>query len=175
MAGTVTDGTSRIAEAVRDACLEAWRAAFERAFISGLGAEGAAEAALGAVRALDLVPVVTDLAGAPGMSDPSPPQHTGTSEEPARPSGEGLRGPPQLAEIIATHVAEGLCLMDTEGRLTYMNPAAEEILGWRQEEILGRVLHDVVHYLHPDGTPFPWEECPLGAVLRSGVTLRDRE
>ena len=46
-----------------------------------------------------------------------------------------------------------------------MNPAAERILGWRQAEIEGRILHDVVHYKRPDGRPFPMQECPLGQVL----------
>ena len=71
----------------------------------------------------------------------------------------------QLTSMVTTHVAEGICLMDAEGRLTYMNPAAERILGWTEAELRGEVLHDRVHYLHPDGRPFPIKECPLGRVL----------
>jgi PAS domain S-box-containing protein len=88
---------------------------------------------------------------------------------------EELRYQLHLREAITEHVAEGLCLMDAGGRLTYMNPAAEEILGWSCEEIRGKVLHDMVHYLHPDGTPFPLSECPLGRVLTHGVVIRNRE
>lgn len=43
-----------IAEAVRRACLEAAREALEAAALSGLCREGAEEAALDAIRALDL-------------------------------------------------------------------------------------------------------------------------
>ena len=43
-----------LAEAVRQACLEAARASFEAASLSGLCREGAVEAALDAIRALDL-------------------------------------------------------------------------------------------------------------------------
>jgi len=144
----------RAAEAVRDACVRVWREAFEQASLSGLCAEGAAEAALGAVRSLDLATV-------------SPPPGPRSARE--------LLGDTGLAAVITENTAEGLCLMDAEGRLTYMNPAAERILGWREEELRGRILHDAVHYRYPDGTPFPLEECPLVAVLAEGVSLRDRE
>ncbi|CAA9322242.1 MAG: hypothetical protein AVDCRST_MAG11-2066 [uncultured Gemmatimonadaceae bacterium] len=71
----------------------------------------------------------------------------------------------QLTSTVATHVAEGICLMDAAGRLTYMNPAAERLLGWTEAELLGEVLHDRVHYRRPDGRPFPMAECPLGRAL----------
>jgi hypothetical protein len=47
-----------LAEAVRQACLEAARASFEAASLSGLCREGAVEAALDAIRALDLEKVL---------------------------------------------------------------------------------------------------------------------
>jgi PAS domain S-box-containing protein len=71
----------------------------------------------------------------------------------------------QVTGMITTHLAEGVCMMDAEGRLTYMNPAAERVLGWTEAELRGDVLHDRVHYLRPDGRPYPIEECPLGQVL----------
>lgn len=57
-----------IAEAVRAACLRAAAGAYEDAGLQGLCAEGRQEAALGAIRALDLSQVVEDLrgGGAPG-------------------------------------------------------------------------------------------------------------
>ncbi|MBU6470914.1 MAG: acetyltransferase [Gammaproteobacteria bacterium] len=49
------DGDARVlAEAVRQACLDAAREALETASLSGLCREGAEEAALDAIRALDL-------------------------------------------------------------------------------------------------------------------------
>ena len=48
-------------------------------------------------------------------------------------------------------MGEGLFALDSEGRLTYMNPAAERLLGWKAEELLGRPIHDHIHYVHPDG------------------------
>jgi len=48
----------RLAEAVRDACLEAARRGYEEAATSGLCHEGAVEASLDAIRMLDLKAVL---------------------------------------------------------------------------------------------------------------------
>jgi PAS domain S-box-containing protein len=88
---------------------------------------------------------------------------------------ENLRYQLNLTSAITKHTAEGLCLMDAEGRLTFMNPAAEAMLGWKEAELKGLVLHNAVHYLKPDGTPFPVSECPLGDVLNSKATITNRE
>ena len=52
----------RVAEAVRRACVRAARDGYERAALSGLCAEGAAEAAVDAVRMLDLDAVLREVA-----------------------------------------------------------------------------------------------------------------
>jgi hypothetical protein len=88
---------------------------------------------------------------------------------------ENLRYQLNLTSEITKNTAEGLCLLDAEGRLTFMNPAAEAMLGWKEAELKGRVLHNAVHYRKPDGTPFPVSECPLREVLDSKVTLTNRE
>jgi PAS domain S-box-containing protein len=80
-----------------------------------------------------------------------------------------------LTATLANSVAEGLSMVDTEGRLTFMNPAAEELLGWKKEDLFGKNLHELVHYKKPDGSPFPFSECPLGIVLASGKTIRNLE
>ena len=80
-----------------------------------------------------------------------------------------------LTRTITDNAADSLFLWDTEGRVTFMNPAAEETFGWRQEELLGEVLHDRMHHHHPDGRPYPMSECPLIKVFESGRTLRDHE
>lgn len=76
-----------------------------------------------------------------------------------------------LADLTTQCTAEALFVMDEQGRLTFMNPAAEQILGWKEEELLGKVLHDHVHYKRPDGTLFPMHDCHLGAVLTSAHTV----
>src|SRR5215208_1202867 len=79
-----------------------------------------------------------------------------------------------LTRTITDNAADSLFLWDTEGRVTFMNPAAEETFGWTQEELLGEVLHDRMHH-HPDGRAYPISECPLVRVFESTQTLRDHE
>jgi PAS domain S-box-containing protein len=88
---------------------------------------------------------------------------------------ETLRYQRSLTEVITENAIEALFLMDATGRVTYMNPAAERTFGWTAQELTGRVLHDVLHYKRPDGSPFPIEECPLGGVFRLGKTVHDHE
>ena len=69
---------------------------------------------------------------------------------------------------VTESTAEAIFLTDPQGRVTYANPEAERLAGWRQEELIGQVLHDVVQYRRPDGRPFHAWESPLMHVLRSG-------
>jgi PAS domain S-box-containing protein len=69
-------------------------------------------------------------------------------------------------------VAEALYVVDPDGRIAFLNPAALAILGYAdEEELLGEPSHATIHYLHADGSPFPEEECPLLRPVRSGETV----
>ncbi len=72
-------------------------------------------------------------------------------------------------------MGEGLYATDGRGMLTYMNPAAERLLGWTADELLGRSMHDSIHYKHPDASPYPAEQCPLLRVQCFGSSLKDHE
>jgi len=80
-----------------------------------------------------------------------------------------------LLDTLANHAAEALYLMDEQGRVTFMNPAAERMFGWSSAEMLGKVLHDVIHHKRADGAPFPIEECALGKVMISGAPALNHE
>jgi two-component system sensor kinase FixL len=86
---------------------------------------------------------------------------------------EQLRLTLQFDQAVVANMGEGLYVLDARGLVTYINPAAEHLFGWSSEELLGRKMHDVTHYRHPDGTPFPAEECPGLQVLQKGVILAD--
>ncbi len=88
---------------------------------------------------------------------------------------EALQYQLDLNSAITDNTAEALFLLDPDGHTTYMNPAAEQMFGWHQAELLGKLLHDHIHHWHPDGERFPMEECPLGKVFRSGQPLRNHE
>jgi len=70
---------------------------------------------------------------------------------------------------ITSSLGEGVLVINTEGKLTFMNPEAERLLGWTSAELVGRDLHAQIHHRRPDGTCYPVEECPSVEVLRTGV------
>lgn len=81
----------------------------------------------------------------------------------------------EFHQAVTANMGEGLYAVDTQGLVTYVNPTAEALFGWTSAELLGRKMHDLTHYKHPDGSPFPAEECAGLRVLREGTTLRDHE
>ena len=86
-----------------------------------------------------------------------------------------LRHQLAFTSAITTQLGEGLCSLDREGRVTYVNPAAERMLGWRDSEILGRFIHDVIHFQRADGTPIAVTECALLGVMQAGTSVRVEE
>src|ERR1700694_5027690 len=42
--------------------------------------------------------------------------------------------------VMLHSLGDGLCALDSEGRLLLINPLGEQLLGWHQDELLGRDL-----------------------------------
>ncbi len=47
-------------------------------------------------------------------------------------------------------VGDGVIATDTEGRVEMMNPVAEELTGWKQEEAQGKSLEDIFHIINEE-------------------------
>jgi PAS domain S-box-containing protein len=69
-------------------------------------------------------------------------------------------------------MGEGLLVLDSAGRVTLMNEAAEEMLGWTLSGLRGRVLHDIVHYRRADGSPQPASASTILQTLELRATIR---
>jgi PAS domain S-box-containing protein len=54
---------------------------------------------------------------------------------------------------VMSQVADGVYTQDTEGRLLYMNSAASKMLGWTEDQLRGKHMHELVHFQRADGTP----------------------
>jgi PAS domain S-box-containing protein len=72
-------------------------------------------------------------------------------------------------------MGQGMCTLNEDGHLTYMNQAAQDLLGWSMHELRGRTIHDVAHHHRSDGSPFPREECPIQRAQRDGEMIRVEE
>ncbi len=64
-------------------------------------------------------------------------------------------------QAILDNLGEGVYTLDGEGRCTFFNAAAERLLGWRAEEVLGQDLHNIIHHHRADGSFLPAEDCPI--------------
>ncbi len=78
----------------------------------------------------------------------------------------------QTIREIATGLGEGVYVLDSAGALVFMNQAAERLVGWKQEELLGHRVHEVFHsnYGPQCGAP-----CPVLDVINTGETCRSEE
>ncbi|HAJ26301.1 MAG TPA: hypothetical protein DCG53_03505 [Syntrophus sp. (in: bacteria)] len=63
--------------------------------------------------------------------------------------------------LILQAAGEGIIGQDQEGRITFVNPAAEKMLGYAADELIGLDGHTVWHHSKPGGAPYPKEECPI--------------
>jgi PAS domain S-box-containing protein len=74
-------------------------------------------------------------------------------------------------------VALPVWVVDHDGMVLLANPAALATLGFDElSELRGRHGHNTVHYKHPDGSPYPAEDCPVLEPSRTGEPVsRDED
>ncbi|AWN50075.1 histidine kinase [Methylobacterium terrae] len=72
-------------------------------------------------------------------------------------------------QLILRAAGEGIYGVNAEGVTTFVNPAAERMLGWPAADLVGRDMHAAVHHTHPDGCHYPHRDCPIYAAFRDGA------
>lgn len=70
--------------------------------------------------------------------------------------------------LILNSAGEGIYGLDMHGNTTFVNKAACEILGYRADELLGKPMHETVHYAYPDGREYSRAACPIYSTVREG-------
>ncbi|MFZ5485134.1 MAG: MHYT domain-containing protein [Pseudomonadota bacterium] len=79
--------------------------------------------------------------------------------------------------LLLSSMSEGIFGIDLEGRCTFINPAALKMLGYpHAEALIGRDMHDLMHFSRPDGTLLAREECGIRLCLEKNTSVhRDDE
>jgi diguanylate cyclase (GGDEF)-like protein/PAS domain S-box-containing protein len=72
-------------------------------------------------------------------------------------------------DVILASAAEGILGLDTDGCVTFANPAAAELLGWDAADLRGQEVHEVVHGGHGASTHAA-DRCPLRSAPSAGGT-----
>ena len=78
----------------------------------------------------------------------------------------------QQNRLILGAVGEGIYGLDTRGQTTFINPAAERILGWSAVDMIGQDAHHLFHHSHSDGRAFEVNQCPIHASFSDGQVHR---
>ena len=72
-------------------------------------------------------------------------------------------------QLLLEAAGEGIYGVDKNGLTTFVNPAAERILGYSAEELSGKNMHLVIHHSHDDGSNFGIHDCPIYQAFRDGI------
>ncbi len=75
----------------------------------------------------------------------------------------------QENQLILQAAGEGIYGVNAEGLTTFVNPAAERMLGYSADELVGQSMHSLLHHTHADGSHYPASECPIYAACRDGA------
>ncbi|WP_400082843.1 sigma-54 interaction domain-containing protein [Yoonia sp. R78084] len=69
-------------------------------------------------------------------------------------------------QLILNAAGEGIYGVNADGKTTFVNRAAQEMLGWTDEDLLGEDIHTKIHHHHLDGEVYPSHECPIYQSFR---------
>lgn len=75
-------------------------------------------------------------------------------------------------ELILNSAGEGIVTLNARGEHTLVNPAARQMLGYSEEELLSRRSHALWHHRRTDGSAYPEGECPIVQTLYDGQVRR---
>jgi len=64
--------------------------------------------------------------------------------------------------LLLESTAEGIYGVDTRGICTFCNPSGIRMLGYgKEEDLIGRNMHSLVHHRRRDGSPYPEQDCTI--------------
>jgi PAS domain S-box-containing protein len=72
-------------------------------------------------------------------------------------------------------VGDGICGIDLDGRMTFINQAGAHALGYSPEELSGHDIHETIHHSHADGTPYSRSTSPILQSMRRRESIRMRD
>jgi PAS domain S-box-containing protein len=75
-------------------------------------------------------------------------------------------------QLILNSAGDGIYSLDTEGKITLVNPAAVRMLGLDVKDIVGAPMLDVVGHADTNGNLFPDGASPILLALRNGSTCQ---
>lgn len=78
----------------------------------------------------------------------------------------------QQNRLILDAAGEGIYGVSSEGKTTFVNRAACEILGWEAEDLIGHDIHSMIHHHYANGDAYPHFNCPIYKSFRNEEVAR---
>lgn len=87
---------------------------------------------------------------------------------------KGLRQAKAKDEAMLLSIGEGLVATGKDGNIVFVNRAFEDLLGWREEEVQGKLFTNLVHMFTEEGQEIERVDRPINKILRQNAkdTLR---
>ena len=82
---------------------------------------------------------------------------------------ERIRIAEEQRRLILTSVTDGIIGLDNNGKITFINPAALLMLGYKEEELIDKSMHIHLHHTYPEGEVFPREQCSMYKTSQDGI------
>jgi len=82
---------------------------------------------------------------------------------------QALRQSEERLRLLLDSTAEAIYGLDLEGNCTFCNRSCLRFLGYdHPHDLIGKNMHRQIHHTHPDGTPYPVEECLIFRAFKRG-------
>jgi PAS domain S-box-containing protein len=72
-------------------------------------------------------------------------------------------------QLLLSAVGDGIYGVDVNGNTTFVNAAAEKLLGWKKSELVGRSIHDIIHHSYDSGEQYHAHNCPIYSAFKDGA------
>jgi len=82
---------------------------------------------------------------------------------------ESLRESEEKSRLLLESVGEGIFGVNLDGKVAFINPAANRMLGYGPEELIGHDVHEKIHHSYADGSAYPKNECPMYLTHADGT------
>ncbi len=88
---------------------------------------------------------------------------------------DALFGLNRRNSLILLSAGEGIYGLDLQGRNTFTNPAAASMLGYEPDDLVGGLMHEIIHNRQHDDTSDFRKDCPLFVAFQNGEIYHNEE
>jgi diguanylate cyclase (GGDEF)-like protein/PAS domain S-box-containing protein len=90
-------------------------------------------------------------------------------------SSRKLKNEVRLRHGLLDALGEGVYGVDYRGRCIFINPAALKMLGFSEEQVIGKDQHALFHHHRANGSTYPGHDCPVFLSLADDETRSGEE